>query len=393
MPSHIDPRKAYGHKGERWGLAAEQTIAGRELLYYPDIEVRNQLKCAALELRIFTNSLPPPVHAALLSRICGDDGLMKVGAYSQNYLTLVKKYNKSPSPEGLLQITIAAEQAVIDCANLESQTFDDVIGAKAGPKYAMSRVRILALLGDLGALMTSTGATTGTEQVPAHRYALAACFYTHICGLPEYRKAMVTQKQIDDSAQAAKKAGGSDTVGPQKKAQRKNDPNIREARTGILNMGKSVDKALKIDERFRIVPSEWMVAHILDTRWTGGKEWEKGLTEPLAGHMSASPSEILHTWDMLSQRPLKECYVGKQGSMAARNDDALCARAAAASAFLIGTGFHSALECVDGTMTYLGQSLRTIIGQIDQQGDAGYVMYAGAATALMSELLSSFTNS
>lgn len=391
MPEYIDPRKAFGHKGERWGIAAKQTIAARKLLYYPDQEALTQLACAALELQMFTNSLPSPVHAALLSRICGDDGLMKVGAYAHNYLPLVKEYNRAPNPDLLLRITKAADQAVEDCSRLESETFTAVMRKIPGPQAAMSRVRILALLGDLGALMTSTGATTGTEQVYAHRFALASSFYTHICGLPKYRQALVTQKQIDESAQAAKQAGGSDTVGPQKKTQRKNDPNVREARTGILNMGASVDKALEIPERFRIIPSEWMVAHIVETRWNGQNEWEKNLTEPMAGHMSASPSEILHTWDMLSQRPITECYVGKKGSMAARNDDALSARAAMASALLIGTGFHSALECVDGTMTYLGQSLRVVVGEIDKQGDVGNLMYAGAATSLLSELMESFT--
>ena len=66
------------------------------------------------------------------------------------------------------------------------------------------------------------------------------------------------------------------------------------------------------------------------------------------------------------------------------------ARSAAAAAFLVGQGYHSAMEVAEGVLRYDGQSLRKAL-EADKDTyknqDAGDLLHAGAATHLIMELL------
>jgi hypothetical protein len=103
----------------------------------------------------------------------------------------------------------------------------------------------------------------------------------------------------------------------------------------------------------------------------------------------------LQVFDMLRGTPGKEQYVGALNSQKA-NPHAMprenltpaeqrrrSARAAA-DAFLVGGGYHSAVEVPEGTLAYTGRNLRVVVGK---QEDAGNLLGHGAAMDLISELM------
>ena len=118
-------------------------------------------------------------------------------------------------------------------------------------------------------------------------------------------------------------------------------------------------------------------------------------TEPLVGHMSGSPAEILQVWDMLRgdahENQFLSVFSKRDSShwdplaeVALERQDQQIARAAGAAAFLIGLGYHSAVEVVEGVLLYMGQNLRQVLD--DPKQDAGDLLGRGAATSLMIEI-------
>lgn len=67
------------------------------------------------------------------------------------------------------------------------------------------------------------------------------------------------------------------------------------------------------------------------------------------------------------------------------------ARAAGASAFLVGLGYHSAVEVLEGILVYTGQSIRTQGTLSSLQRDSAHLFGHGAATDLMTELFKTNT--
>jgi hypothetical protein len=63
------------------------------------------------------------------------------------------------------------------------------------------------------------------------------------------------------------------------------------------------------------------------------------------------------------------------------------ARAAGAAAFLIGNGYHSAVEVTEGILSYTGQRMRSPEILENGKKDAADLFGHGAATSLIGELL------
>ncbi|MBD8773599.1 hypothetical protein IFR08_07425 [Pseudomonas fluorescens] len=207
--------------------------------------------------------------------------------------------------------------------------------------------------------------------------------------------------EVPDAAavQRMREQGGSAVVGPDKRAERKvrpfNSPADIPFRAGVHNSGLEADKALNVPASERIPDNRWAVFDI-------GTARIKETTEPLVGHMSASPVEILQAWDMLRGVSASDQYVGAlpgqdssrltpMSDLTPAEQDQRYARAAGAGAFLVGLGYHSAVEVLEGTLVYTGQSIRGE-GTLDpSQRDSAHVFGHGAATELMSELFKAGT--
>jgi hypothetical protein len=202
---------------------------------------------------------------------------------------------------------------------------------------------------------------------------------------------------------------GSCAVGPLKKNERSRLEKM-EARTGIFNYGFVADSLLRIQPKNRIQKTSWQVAIIIATNRL------ESVLEPWAGHMSGSPSEILFIFDILTfEDPLisyqipPTCSNTPGSKIDIKSYEQLfdplrkssrAVKAAAASAFLVATGYHTAMECVEGTFAYLGQNIRQNLmdmgGCSNQDGaeklDAADCFQNGASTNLMSELFDDYTN-
>ena len=334
-------------------FALQQTILARKALYTPATMLAQELQQAATKLHQLYTELTPINQDALGARILGTQGLLP---------------GKDRSDLGKVLEKVAQNNRV----------------------NANDRAIVIALMGDMGALYADTGATTGTARSKEASAALRSKLneQLHMMGLH------VPNKEIIQDIQ---KRGGSDTVGPNKKQERtrpsyQNDLEIP-LRTGIHNRGKSADEVLEISQDDRLRQARWAVAQ-LDTTLI------QNTTEPLAGHMSGSPAEILQVWDMLRGEKPNDQYMHALDSH--RNNPSVWdpmhhlteqtraqhyARAAGAAAFLIGNGYHSAVEVTEGILNYTGQSLRSPNILDNEKNDAATLFGHGAATSLIGELL------
>ncbi len=326
-------------------LALAQTVAARNVLYKPGDVLTQELAGAA----------------SVLHRVVS---------------------NLSPQHQGMLGAHLLGEGRL-----LAGKTTDDLLAALAragsGSASATDRAVAIALMGDIGGFYTTPGNADQGLMTALNRQIQAQ-------GL-----------QVPDAAavQRMREHGGSAAVGPDKRAERKvrsfDSPAHMPFRAGVHNSGLEADKALNVPASERIPDNRWAVFDI-------GTARIKETTEPLVGHMSASPAEILQTWDMLRGVSASDQYVGalpaRDGSgltpmsdLTPAEQEQRYARAAGAGAFLVGLGYHSAVEVLEGTLVYTGQSIRGE-GTLDpSQRDSAHVFGHGAATELMSELFKAGT--
>ncbi|AZF22439.1 hypothetical protein C4J89_3553 [Pseudomonas sp. R4-35-07] len=330
-------------------LALAQTVAARNVLYKPSDVLTQELAGAA----------------GVLHRVVS---------------------NLSPQHQNLLGAHLLGEGRL-----LAGQTTDDLLAALAragsGAASATDRAVAIALMGDIGGFYTTPGNADQGLMTALNRQLQAQ-------GL-----------EVPDAAavQRMREHGGSAAVGPDKRAERKvrafDSPADMPFRAGVHNNGLEADKALNVPASERIPDNRWAVFDI-------GTARVKETTEPLVGHMSASPAEILQAWDMLRGVSAHDQYVGAlpdgpraqdggtimpMSVLAPAEQDQRYARAAGAGAFLVGLGYHSAVEVLEGTLVYTGQSIRAE-GTLDpSQRDSADVFGHGAATDLMSELFKSGT--
>lgn len=351
---HVNPKKASERSAAVRMRALQQTMGGRNLLYRPGPNVQRQLSLAAKSLSRVVGGLDAADQRTLGTRLLGPEGLLR---------------GQDP----------AALRAVL------ARVADPLDGAPT----AHDRAVLVALMGDIGALYADTGATTGVgdrtdEAAGRLRTNLGAQFTA--AGLSPIR----TQ-----DVQRVQRLGGSGAVGPTKKQERSRPSPETPMRSGIHDLGAEADERLGIAAEHALPQTAWQQAHIREDRvmLTG---------EPLAGHMSGSPAEILHVFDLLAGADQARQYTGvmdaqrllptinpTRAQLSPQAIEDHHARAAAAGAFLVGLGYHSAVEVAEGILAYTGQDLRAALASPRQ--DAGSLLGQGAATALIDDLFRSFS--
>lgn len=360
-PAFVDPASRSESSEETRALALRQTTAARGLLYNPGETFRRELGHAAGTLLGMAARLSGEEQRALGARILGSEGLLPRQSADRLLDTLARVANDP----------------------------------RDGEATATDRAAVIALMGDIGALYADTGATTGVEGRSASQ---AETLRGHLF---ELAQAAHLDGTTPDTVRSVQRLGGSSAVGPTKKQERIRPENDKPPRTGIHNLGREADIDLDIPDRAALPTSRWDVAHIRRDR-------VDRMEEPLVGHMSGSPAEILQVWDMLRGVPADRQYVGVLNAhqraretghesydpMTVMNPDQQrehMARAAGASAFLVGLGYHSAVEVLEGVLAYTGQNARAALPSARQ--DAGHLFGRGAATDLLIELWTSTSKS
>ncbi|MFK3816424.1 hypothetical protein ACI2KG_07420 [Pseudomonas sp. NPDC089407] len=349
--THTNPTGPYTPI-ETKDLAMKQTVEGRRVLYSPGDVLLNELGTAASVLHQIVSKLSPDNQRMIGARLLGKEGLLDGKTIADLLATLQRVSTKNDSPRA-----IAAS--------------------------ATDRAAVVALMGDIG-VFYSRPADAKVELITELNRQLTAA------GL---------HVPVESEMTIMRKTGGSPSVGPDKKAERKiasfDPPTDIPFRAGIHNTGLEADKGLGIAKQKRIPNNRWPVYHLSTPRI-------KATTEPLVGHMSGSPAEILQTWDMLCGVTGHEQYVGALIRSSTRQEGEKFlhplsgltpaeqaqryARAAGASALLVGLGYHSAVEVLEGILVYTGQTIRTEGTLSPSQRDAAHVFGHGAATDLITEL-------
>lgn len=274
---------------------------------------------------------------------------------------------------------------------------------------AKERATVIALMGDIAAMILDK-----KELDPLKSE-------NQVNAIQELLKSLIKNKNDldDDKFELIASINGSLAVGPEKKKERvTNGPTYD--RTGIYNLGLYADKIIReyihsnypdiklnLRKKALVTPEEknncsYFFSDVLEP--FSPKEWavaklpvekiKNTYSEALASHMSGSPAEILHIWDVLLGYDPVNSY--KEKSI---NEEKL-ARSMTTAAFLISMGYHSAVEVVEGTLKYLGKSIRVVdinselvlpshlgIGK----EDASYIYYNGEATRLLSEEFNKLT--
>jgi hypothetical protein len=383
LDEHVDPAISSQDESETLALAFSQTVSARACLYWPSEELAHELGTAATGLNGFLEFLQQQKDGdaliiGLCARLFGKEGLDPQDFFSRE----------------------AIDENPAEVARLCQETLErHLLGvAEEGdaPELGHSRAITIALLGDVGAFMAATGATTGTDRSPEVSRGLKNAFATYALALEGKEADERGFQLVDESVTRCRELGGGEVIGPSKSKERKR---VSEEdlipRTGIHDCGKDADELLgRFEEKGHLVPTKWASARLSEerVRVTG---------EPLAGHMSASPSEILWTWDVLAKRGLASAYIG---SSRGHDEPHSSARAGGACAFLVGCGYHSALEVLHGTLNYVGQEIATEVLRgaaelrMDQEEevnslhlDAGAIFHSGAATSLVEELCDNMT--
>lgn len=333
-------------------LALKQSVDARGALYSPGDVLLKELGTAASVLHQVISNLSPDSQTMIGAHLLGEGRLLAGKTTADLLATLERVSTKNHSSSA-----VAAS--------------------------ATDRAAVIALMGDIGGFYT-TPANTNVELMTELNSQLTAA------GL-----------QVPNSSeiQAMRNRGGSGAVGPDKRAERKIAAFASRAdipfRAGVHNTGLKADQVLNVATQNRIPENRWAVFDISTPRI-------KETTEPLVGHMSASPAEILQTWDMLCGVAGEDQYVGALTRSLARQEGEKFlnplsdltsaeqaqryARAAGASAFLVGLGYHTAVEVLEGTLVYTGQNIRAEGTLSQSQRDSAHLFGHGAATDLMTEL-------
>jgi hypothetical protein len=334
------PTIASTHGSETRTLATEASISARGLFYNPTDSFKGELSSAAEKLLEFYQALPPEQQTAMGARILGAQGLMN-------------------------------NQTTTDLGNMIERVAE-------GNCTATDRISLVALMGDIGALLADTGATTGVGDRNADDAG-------------QLREAIRGQfpSLSEENVERMKELGDSGVVGPNKSNERVRGSTDLVARQGLHGLGALADRVLGVNEADAIPVVEWQEASISETK-------VNNTAEPLSGHMSGSPSEVLMVWDALvdgdNTQPYTQAHdqtVQQGGQERAFHDvdigEAKGARLAGATAMLVAIGFHSPVENIESALKYTGQNPRTDLIE-GPQDDAASSLGQGAATALFTEL-------
>jgi hypothetical protein len=390
-------------------LALRQTTTGRALLYSPDEACRKQLAKVATRLHDFytTKCTNLEEKLAFLNRECGPDGLI----YDKN--SLVTQY-KQKLGRGETIDDEFKKQVGRYLDDVVNEIVLPVIAKVEGPSAVTSRMCTLGLCGGI-ALMVDPGAQISG---PAARGGEAWDPTKMVWETMRTKlQAFITEKAAGSSVQdlkesykeAIKDRGQSLKHAPEKKQERSIIADQLQDADGILGTGPEAEKLLRArDPEFfgdaQFPRSQWCLMYMPEHRVRG--------LEPMAGHMSGSMAEILWGWDALvadSPADLHFAYVrmgNRQNELLEFMDEGEFdredwkereARAACATAFFVGEGFHSAMEVLPVAAQYLGQPITQLAhgesrelraaGVSHSPMDVGYILYNAGATDLICELI------
>ncbi len=343
---HVDPgiRSKTHYKTAQ--LAKNQTAAARELLRAPGEEAQLQLQKTAGGMLEILGQLDQQGKEAFFNRLLGDQGSLKGQSVDDAMAALDR-------------VATGSEQVSV-----------------------MDNIAVVALSGDLGALLSDTRAQgTQRDQTEADKILEAT---------------MAVFPEMEEQMEISKSFGRSSLLGPNKGTQRSRTDALYE-RTGVHNLGRKVDRKAGKDatEINTMNPKKAMI----------DKNRVKKTEEPFIAHISGSPHEIVTTMRVLS---------GDKSDMTqaenARGHEQM-SRVALANAFLIGNGLHSALEVLEASLKLTHPESYTEEGQaaynasknqedgffqetrngVEFSGDMGSVAYNGAATELVIEGMESYT--
>lgn len=350
--THANPASLSQIQSETHDLAVRQSIDARNTLYSPGDVLSKELSSAAEVLHKVISSLTPQSQKVIGEHLLGE-GRLLAGKTVTDLLAILQR--------------VGAAHVLPEIVNVS----------------ASDRAAVIALMGDIGGFYTTPG--NASMELMTELNSKLKGLGLHVPAAPE--------------VQVMRNLGGSVAVGPDKRVERRISQFESRAdipfRAGIHNVGSKADSMLNIAQQNRIPENRWAVFDISTPRI-------KETTEPFVGHMSASPAEILQTWDMLrgvkgaeqfvgtlsrnSSRQEGEKFTHPMSDLTSAEQEQQYARAAGASAFLVGLGYHSAVEVLEGTLIYTGQSIRGEGTLSQSQRDSGHLFGHGAATDLMTEL-------
>ncbi|MCL6702963.1 hypothetical protein [Pseudomonas sp. T1.Ur] len=335
-------------------LALSQTMESRRVLYKPGDVLISELGSAASVLYKVVDNLSGESQKELCAHLLGEGRLLDGGGVAE-VLAAVKRVSATSSSD-----TEVAS--------------------------AVDRAAVMSLMGDIGGFYTTPANVSEQLMLELND------------GFVRLDLEVPTSQEIEH----VKKISGSASVGPDKRIERK----VRQFESiseiplwaGIHNKGVEADELLGVSTEHRIPESRWTKFDIKRTRLQEAEE-------PFVGHMSASPGEILLVWDLLRGEKGKDQFSKFfplsstlstddmrrkfMDDLTANEQSQRYARAAGAGALLVGLGYHSAVEVLEGILVYTGQNIRQEGVLLSSQRDAGHLFGSGAATDLMVELFSS----
>lgn len=344
----IDPREHTNPMAR--DLALKQTIWARNLIYYPNEILSTQMKLAGkginnfLEFLTTKSDMEGQADVQESGEILGETlgmrilsgGILKGKPYSE----LKRVFEKFAE-------------------NLDVTAND--------------RMVLIAMLGDFGVLALETS-SEGRDAVLSARYARILQKFASFCkSVQDVNCLSPGEKEIINPERT------SAHVGPFKIQERKKK--ACESRTGIFNLGKQADEMIGVVVAKRIHETSSPVMAI-NKRRLG--------CEPWAGHMSGSPTEILYAWDIFTKEPPLISFQSHIIDSLPLDTPQRQAKAAAASAFLVAAGYHSAIECVEATYAYLGNDFRAT-GRIASGQNAAHSFDNGVATQMFVNIFKRFT--
>ena len=287
------------------GKALKQTLAARKLFYLPGQVAIDELKKAATNLQSIVT-------------------FMKESVYTNT------DFNRAFS-NGVF--------------NFMSQL--DVEGAigrvLTGRGTGKDNIGVLAIMGDIG--------TALMDYVPGATDSKNLAFKTLVTKM----RTIQSKTETEFNAQSAqiKNARGGSVLCPSKKIDRATyavPQGTSAFRGGVFDLSERADTQLSIvsDASGKIPKCKWPWQTVPSTTIDNCNN------EPWAGHLSGSIVEVFYVFDLLTgEDPLKSFGSVSLSNLQNKQRDV---KAALAAAFLVGLGYHSAVEVEITVRAYLGKN-------------------------------------
>lgn len=312
VDGHYDPTLNSSERTKE--LALKQSLSARNMLYFPDEQVSTELLGAATSLRRLFGAIPPSELSHLLRGF-----RFRIGPDAKG----------RPSDIGYI-----------------NNLLDRVINNRA---TGFDRATLLGLVSDIGGTLyweAEAGARTGGIAPSALRTALTS-IGLYPPGISDFKRIM--------------SVGGSQATGPRKDALRVTIGTPTVTRSGIHDTGRQADALIQ-----RVHPTEAIEAlpnYSWPVSYLQRRDFE-GRSEPLVGRMSgASIIEMMTGFDVLrgvqAQDQFSQAITAPSAGLDASVQRQREARVSAAASFMLGVGFHSALEVLEPVQAYLGLSYRS----------------------------------